>query len=118
METLICAAEPLRWRQRADLLYRSGLLERAHMSAAVIGDTVAPDAADDNGYHYICFTRGQDGRLWELEGGWDGPIERGVLGEGEDMLSENALNLGIRKMISMADGNMEFSLVAMTGGDN
>ena len=79
------------------------------------GDTAAPDSSEPNGYHYICFVAGKNGHLWELEGGWDGPIDRGYLPDGaaEDILSERALELGAKKMIEKADGNIEFSMVAL-----
>ncbi|GKT42973.1 ubiquitin carboxyl-terminal hydrolase isozyme L3 [Colletotrichum spaethianum] len=113
MDRLLKEAEPLKWQERADVLYKSEELEEAHMKAARRGDTAPPPAEEKPGYHFIAFVKGKDGHLWELEGGSDGPVDRGLLGEGEDMLSEGALEKGIKKYLSYADGNLEFSIVAL-----
>ncbi|KAF6824380.1 ubiquitin carboxyl-terminal hydrolase, family 1 [Colletotrichum plurivorum] len=113
LEKLLREAEPLAWEERADVLYRSEELEEAHMKAARRGDTAAPPAEEKPGYHFIAFVKGRDGHLWELEGGSDGPVDRGVLGEGDDMLSERALEMGVKRFIGFADGNLEFSIVAL-----
>ncbi|TKA22097.1 hypothetical protein B0A50_08475 [Salinomyces thailandicus] len=115
LEGILQAAEPLKPVERARLLYDSVALERAHMAVAVQGDTVAPIAAEHVGYHFICFVKGRDGHLWELEGGWEGPIDRGVLREGEDVLSERALEAGVRRYVRAAEGNVDFSVVALAG---
>lgn len=113
MDRLLREAEPLRWEPRADVLYKSEELEEAHMKAAREGDTAAPPAEERPGYHFIAFVKGKDGHLWELEGGSDGPVDRGLLEEGDDMLSERALERGVRRFIGFADGNLEFSIVAL-----
>ena len=64
-------------------------------------------------YHFICFVQGHNGHLYELEGGANGPIDRGALNDSEDMLSERALALGVRRFVDAAKGNIEFSLVAL-----
>lgn len=113
LDELFRAALPLKPLPRADVLYNSEALEIAHMASAFKGDTTAPMAAEPNGYHFISFVKGKDGHLYELEGSWDGPIDRGVLGDREDLLSEKALDLGIRRFVSAAEGNLEFSMVAL-----
>lgn len=113
LDRLIQEATPLKPLPRADLLYNSKELEQAHMRAARTGDTGAPRADEGCGYHFLAFTKGKDGHLWELEGGCDGPIDRGLLPEGADMLSEEALEKGIRKFLKFAEGNLEFSIVAL-----
>jgi ubiquitin carboxyl-terminal hydrolase L3 len=113
IDRLIKEALPLRPAERADVLYNSEELEVAHMKAARTGDTVAPQAADDNGYHFIAFTKGKDGHLWELEGASDGPVDLGLLPEGVDMLSDVALDSGVRRYLKHANGNVEFSIVAL-----
>ncbi|WQF87001.1 Putative peptidase C12, ubiquitin carboxyl-terminal hydrolase [Colletotrichum destructivum] len=113
MDRLLKEAEPLGWEARADVLYRSEELEEAHMKAARRGDTAAPSGEEPVGYHFIAFVKGRDGHLWELEGGSDGPVDRGLLEEGEDMLSEGALERGVKKFLSYADGNLEFSIIAL-----
>lgn len=98
---------------RADVLYNSPELERAHMSVARAGDSSAPDAEEPNGYHFISFVKGNDGHLYELEGSWSGPMDLGMLEEKEDCLSEAALERGVRRHVRAAEGNMEFSIVAL-----
>lgn len=50
--------------------------------------------------------------LEQLEGSWD-PIDRGALDESEDMLSARAIELGVGRFVKMAEGNIEFSIVAL-----
>lgn len=83
------------------------------MSVARDGDSIAPDAEEPNGYHFISFVKGKDGHLYELEGSWNGPIDRGVLGEDEDCFSEKALEMGVRRYVERAEGNVEFHIVAL-----
>ncbi|KAK2735739.1 hypothetical protein FQN55_002022 [Onygenales sp. PD_40] len=118
LDRLLTAAAPLGPEARARLLYDSELLEGAHVAAARMGDTVAPGAGAKVGYHFIAFVKGGDGHLWELEGGLVGPVDRGELGEGEDVLSERALDGGVRRFLNVA-GEGEaggFSLVALGEG--
>lgn len=82
------------------------------MASAVKGDSHVPSAEEPVGYHFITFVKGKDGNLWELEGSWN-PINRGPLPEADDMLSEKALELGVRKHLQASDGNTEFSIVAL-----
>ncbi|KAJ6099493.1 hypothetical protein N7467_001028 [Penicillium canescens] len=99
LDILLRDAEKLEPVQRADLLYESKALESAHADAARLGDTAAPEAADDVDLHFVAFVKGVDGTLWELDGRRKGPLARGVLGEGEDALSETALGLGVRRFL-------------------
>lgn len=117
LEKLLAEAEPLDPLKRADLLYESKALESAHADAAKLGDTQAPEAEDNVDLHFVAFVKGSDGRLWELDGRRKGPLERGVLGEDEDALSEKALDLGARRFLKTeaAGGNpdLRFSLVSL-----
>jgi ubiquitin carboxyl-terminal hydrolase L3 len=113
LSRLLQQAMPLTPSARADLLYASEELERVHMQAARTGDTTAPRAEDPCGHHFLTFVKGRDGHMWELEGSSDGPIDRGQMQEGEDMLSEAALERGVRRFMRNADGNLEFSVLAL-----
>ncbi|KAL6361472.1 hypothetical protein LRP88_04940 [Fusarium phalaenopsidis] len=106
-------ALPLKPLPRADLLYNSAELEKAHMAAAVTGDTVAPASQEPVGYHFISFVKGENGHLYDLEGGWGGPIDRCVLTDDEDLLSDKALEATVKKFTNAADGNLEFSIIAL-----
>jgi ubiquitin carboxyl-terminal hydrolase L3 len=128
LDKLLQEVVNLKPEERAQLLYDSAALEAAHMAAAVRGDTVAPDAREENYQHFICFVKGRDGHLWELNGGMKGPVDRGVLVEEEDALSEKALGLGVRTFLDLVGeggegdaegegkGDINFSLVAMAPG--
>lgn len=113
LDKILKKATPLKPLPRAEVLYDSDALEEAHMAMAFKGDSVAPLAAEPNGYHFISFVTGQDGHLYELEGGWNGPIDRGQLADGESVLDEKALDAGIRRFVKAAEGNMEFSMIAL-----
>lgn len=64
VDRLLKEAEPLERAPRADVLYNSKELERAHMACAVKGDSIPPSAEEPVGYHFITFTKGKDGHLW------------------------------------------------------
>ena len=116
LENLLVEAQALRPLERADLLYDSKALESAHADAAKLGDTSAPQAEDDVDLHFVAFVKGDDGRLWELDGRRKGPLERGHLTPDEDMLSEKALDLGVRRFLDVENGNsgdLRFSLVSL-----
>jgi ubiquitin carboxyl-terminal hydrolase L3 len=116
IEKLRQEAVPLKPDARAKLLYDSAFFEAAHQASAVKGDSIAPSARDPNENHFIAFVKDK-GRLWELNGGMLGPLDRGALAEDEDALSEKALDLGVRPFIEAAKkagiDDVSFSLVAV-----
>lgn len=112
LEKLLQRAEPLSPLRRADLLYESEELENAHADAAKLGDTTAPPADENVDLHFVAFVKGLDGTLWELDGRRKGPLARGTLGDNEDVLSETALGLGLRKFLSKGS-DLRFSLVSL-----
>ena len=117
LDVLLREAQHLPPDQRADLLYDSKALESAHADAAKLGDTSAPGAEDNVDLHFVAFVKGDDGRLWELDGRRKGPLERGQLAADEDMLSEKALELGVRRFLRIesgdSSGDLRFSLVSL-----
>ncbi|RAH65191.1 ubiquitin carboxyl-terminal hydrolase [Aspergillus aculeatinus CBS 121060] len=117
LDVLVKDAEALDPGRRADLLYESKALESAHADAARLGDTQAPRAEENVDLHFVAFVKGADGRLWELDGRRKGPLERGVLGPGEDALSERALELGVRRFLQVeargGNPDLRFSLVSL-----
>jgi ubiquitin carboxyl-terminal hydrolase L3 len=114
---LLADAIPLKPVERADLLYDSHALESAHASAASTGDTAAPDADDKVDLHFVCFVKTEDNHLWELDGRRKGPLDRGELPAGEDVLGENALELGVRAFLrretAAGGGDLRFSLIVL-----
>jgi hypothetical protein len=113
LDNLLREAEPLGPEERAELLYRSQALESAHATAAQEGDTQAPDKDENVDLHFVCFVKGKDGHLWELDGRRKGPLDRGALGADEDMLSETAIKNGVSKLIEREGGDLRFSLVSL-----
>ncbi|OTA59082.1 putative ubiquitin carboxyl-terminal hydrolase [Hypoxylon sp. EC38] len=115
LHRLINASIPLPPKERSALLERTPELATAHQEAASQGETPAPDAQDDIDLHYVCFVKTEDGTLWELDGRRKGPIARGKLDDGEDVLSEKALLWGPLKFLERGGGDMRFSCVALAG---
>ncbi|KAF2690407.1 cysteine proteinase [Lentithecium fluviatile CBS 122367] len=114
---LLDDAIPLKPAERADLLYESQALESAHQSAAAGGDTSAPSADDNVDLHYVCFVKSQTNHLWEMDGRRKGPLDRGQLSADEDVLSEKALDLGVRSFLKReaeaGGGDLRFSLIVL-----
>ncbi|KAI9718455.1 MAG: hypothetical protein M1812_004176 [Candelaria pacifica] len=118
LDRLVKEAKPLGVEERARLLYDSEVLEMAHMQAARLGDSEAPTPEEFCPLHFIAFVKGEDGHLWELNGGMKGPVDRGVLGEREDALSERALEMGVKTFLDKGgdgEGDVRFSIVALVG---
>lgn len=121
LDKFIRDAVPLAPRERAVLIEESEALEQAHAAAAAGGDSAAPAAEDDVDLHYVCFVKSEaNGSLWEMDGRRKGPINRGQLGEGEDVLSEKALDLGVRAFLKREEeaggGDLRFSLITLAEG--
>lgn len=118
LDMLIQKATPLKARERAELLENTEALERAHSEAAQEGDTAAPSADDSIDLHYVCFVKSEkDGHLWELDGRRKGPLDRGALSSDDDVLSEAALDKGVRAFLkreaSAGGGDLRFSLITL-----
>ena len=117
LDGLLNEAMELGPEERAELLYRSEALESAHAEAAKKGDSAAPDAEASVDLHFVAFVKEKDGSLWELDGRRKGPLKRGVLGEGEDVLSEKGLELGVQAFLKReaeaGGGELRFSVVML-----
>lgn len=110
------AALPLRMAERSDVLYNNVAFEEAHKSVEQIGDTPALPSTEHAGQHFVAYIK-SEGRLWELEGSRMGPLDRGNLGDGEDVLSPKALELGLKRIIDLESKNggtdLRFSCIAL-----
>jgi ubiquitin carboxyl-terminal hydrolase L3 len=115
IDKLIKDSVDLAPEQRAQLLQNTPAVAEAHREAASSGDTAAPDAQDDVDLHYVCFVKGSDGALYELDGRRKGPIKLGDLNKDEDVLSEKALSLGALKFLEREGADLRFSAVALAG---
>lgn len=113
LDRLLEQTSPLQYKERAATLYNSDELEEIHMRAARRGNTAAPPAEELPGYHFLAFVKGKDDHLWELEGSTDGPVDRGIMREGDDMLSDGALEQGVKRFLKFSEGNPNFSIVAL-----
>lgn len=116
LATIRSRALPLQMTERADMLYHYEPFERAHKSFESVGDTPVPVGWDHAGQHFVAFVKAE-GKLWELEGGRKGPLERGSLGQDEDVLSPRALELGLGRIIKLEKDNggedLRFSCIAL-----
>jgi ubiquitin carboxyl-terminal hydrolase L3 len=76
-----------------------------------------PGAEDDIDLHYVCFVKDEKNHLWEMDGRRKGPLDRGVLQEDQDVLSEKALDLGVRRFLKREEetggGELRFSLITL-----
>lgn len=117
LEKLVKDTMPLKPTERAQFLHDSDMLEKVHAAAAEVGDTAAPPLGEEPGNAFIAFVKGKDGHLWELEGQRKGPIDLGVLGEDEDVLSEKALGLGplsfLKREEAAGSGDLRFSCTVL-----
>ncbi len=117
LETLLSTALPLAPDARARLLETSSTLAAAHASAASQGDTAAPEASTKVDLHYVAFVKSKENNLWELDGGRKGPLNRGKLGQEDDLLCEKAIEMGPMKFLKReeekAEGELRFSIVAL-----
>jgi ubiquitin carboxyl-terminal hydrolase L3 len=105
---------------RAQVLEQSGELEKAHTTVALKGDSAVPESADAIvDFHYICYLQSsKDGRVYELDGDRNGPVDTGVvLEDDEDVLSSKVLAL-VRKYVDDARGDPNFSLMALVKKDS
>lgn len=117
LANLITDAIPLDPVSRSKLLETSDDLATAHASAAAKGDTVAPAAEELVDLHYVAFVKSEKNNLWELDGSRKGPLNRGKLEDGEDVLGERALELGPKRFLKREEeaggGELRFSLLAL-----
>ncbi|KAH7397412.1 hypothetical protein BKA66DRAFT_566522 [Pyrenochaeta sp. MPI-SDFR-AT-0127] len=115
LDKLIREAVPLKTEERAELLYNSEALEKAHKEAAQTGDSRAPGLDEDVNYAFTTYVKGKDGCLYDLEGRRNGPFIRGVLGPDEDVFCQKALEMGPLMHINReAASEGRFSIIALT----
>jgi ubiquitin carboxyl-terminal hydrolase L3 len=118
LSKLLEQAIPLKPTERAELLYESSALEAAHQSAGSEGDTEPVPEETKVDLHYLCYVKSADNNLWEMDGDRKGPLNRGKLDPDEDVLSEKALNYGIRRFLKREEeaggGDLRFSLIALS----
>ncbi|KAI9038835.1 putative ubiquitin carboxyl-terminal hydrolase isozyme L3 [Aspergillus affinis] len=107
-------------KERAQVLYDSQFLEDAHMDAAVQGSSSVPSAREHASGHFIAFVKDARGKVWELNGGLPGPLERGNLGPNDDLLSPAGVRLTVGEYMDVAktvDGGWGISIVGLGVGE-
>ncbi|KAJ5860630.1 uncharacterized protein N7529_007940 [Penicillium soppii] len=113
LKKLVEQAVQLGPKERAELLYNSKFLEEAHMDAASEGSSIVPLPQDECGFHFVAFVK-KDNKVWELNGGLNGPLLRGDLDK-EDLLSDRGLDLTVRDFLCSAEKEVHrgISIVAV-----
>jgi len=112
---LIEKCTPLKPLDRARILENDSELESAYRLVALQGDSEVPTNPEDEvDFHYVCFVKPhKDRHLYEMDGDRKGPVDRGLLGPDEDVLTEHGLN-EIREFIQRERGqNANFSLLVL-----
>jgi ubiquitin carboxyl-terminal hydrolase L3 len=104
LSTLASTAAPLPPTPRTTLLTNSATLQHHHTLAALSGSTPPLALHVDPGHAFIAFVRGSDGVMYEMDGGRQGPKALCSLREGEDLLSETALEAGVRAFLRRESG--------------
>ncbi|KAJ5772792.1 hypothetical protein N7457_007688 [Penicillium paradoxum] len=100
LEALVKQAIALTPKKRSQLLYDSKFLEEAHMDAASQGCSIVPLPEEDCPFHFIAFVK-KDGKVWELNGGMNGPLLHGELAG--DLLGGDGLDMTVREFLYAAD---------------
>jgi ubiquitin carboxyl-terminal hydrolase L3 len=84
-------------------------IDSLHEEFASLGQTSAPDADADVNLHFACFVQ-FDGKLWELDGRYAGPIDHGESNDGN--LLRDAVKVVRRDFMDQAEGDINFTLMA------
>ncbi|GAA99303.1 uncharacterized protein L969DRAFT_102675 [Mixia osmundae IAM 14324] len=96
--------------ERAKLLEHDSELEAAHSETAQTGQTAAPDADAKVDLHFVAFVAVR-GRLLELDGRKDSPIDHGPV---SSLLTDTAKVI-TDKFLRFAGDSLQFSLMALAG---
>jgi ubiquitin carboxyl-terminal hydrolase L3 len=92
----------------------SHALQHATAQSASLGQTATPDREDEVPSHFVVFLV-HDGRLLELDGLLRGPVDHGACAQ--DSLLESAARV-VREVMMPADpGNLGFTAIALTTGE-
>ncbi|KAL2038266.1 hypothetical protein N7G274_008915 [Stereocaulon virgatum] len=112
-----CLLLPL--ADRAEFLENSKALETAYRAVAMEDTSKIPaDAADEVAYRYVCFVKClRDYHLYELDGELDGPVDHGVVGQGDGLLDKPILDFVQRYKKKRLDDDIGFSLFALVPTD-
>lgn len=117
LENFLREAIPLGPDKRANLIYNFKPFETACEEAASNGQSDKPSAEEEPDLHYVCFVKDKNNFLWEMDGRRKGPLNRGQLHPDEDLLSNKALEFGVRpfmrREVASGQGELRFSLISL-----
>lgn len=99
--------------ERGAALENDNQICKFHASFSSLGQTEAPDASIDVDLHFIALVKGNDGKLYELDGRLDGPVCHGDI----DAESQGAFFMACSKIIQdrfIGDSNsVNFTAMAL-----
>lgn len=94
----------------------STLIDSAHQEVAVQGQSAVIEADENVELHFVAFIKSEkDQHLYELDGRRNGPIDHGIMEDGEDVLSSKALGV-VKRFVNRASDagtDLNFSLCAL-----
>lgn len=99
-------------KQRADQLIKDDMLDRVHDEFAQMGQTNAPAAEEKVDLHFVAFVQ-EGGRLWEMDGRKEGPMDVGHVQDGQ--LLEKAAEVIKDRYMKADPSEMRFTILALTG---
>ncbi|ODQ81734.1 hypothetical protein BABINDRAFT_159981 [Babjeviella inositovora NRRL Y-12698] len=108
---------PLSVAEVSELVER--MESKAYDDLAQQGSTAAPDADEDVLFHFLCFVKGRDGHIYELDGRRNGPVDLGEFeGESADIVSQEKVRGKIQYYMDNADeaNKHNFSIMALAPG--
>ncbi|PKX96924.1 ubiquitin carboxyl-terminal hydrolase isozyme L1 [Aspergillus novofumigatus IBT 16806] len=101
--------------ERARVIEDDADLEAAYKAVSLQGDSEVPENPEDEvDFHYVCFVKShRNGHLYELDGDRNGPIDRGLLGPNEDVLSMSGLSVIQEFVQREKERGNQFSLLVL-----
>jgi ubiquitin carboxyl-terminal hydrolase L3 len=101
--------------ERARVIEDDADLEAAYKAVSLQGDSGVPENPEDEvDFHYVCFVKSRrNGHLYELDGDRNGPIDRGLLGPNEDVLSMSGLSVIQEFVQREKERGNQFSLLVL-----
>ncbi|KAI9651975.1 MAG: ubiquitinyl hydrolase 1 [Trizodia sp. TS-e1964] len=95
LSRVLAACRPLKTLDRAQVLENDAELEAAYKLAARQGDSEVPEKAKDEvDFHYVCSVKSnKDRHIYERNGDRKGPVDKGPIVVGKDVLGVCGLTL-------------------------
>ncbi|BCS26189.1 uncharacterized protein APUU_50900S [Aspergillus puulaauensis] len=95
LSRLLAVCAPLSQSECARVIEEDVDLEAVYKSVAQQGDSEVPESPEDVvGFHYVCLVESHtNGRLYEVDGDKQEPVDMGTQGPGEDVLSATGLGV-------------------------